>query len=237
MQLTELAQLFTQLGGEFVQPVEELARRAAGIKAVVFDWDGVFNNGSKGEGATSLFAEPDAAGTNYLRYGVFVAQGLMPFTAIITGEHNHSAFQLARREHFHAVCFRFPRKREAMRLLGEQFGVRPEETAFVFDDLLDLGLAQICGLRLMVRRSASPLLAHSVRQQGLCDYLTAHTGGQHAVREVCELFLGLTGVWEQVLSDRMSGAERYQTFVHHKKTATTRYFTYTDGRPVEQPPA
>ena len=38
------------------------------IKAFVFDWDGVFNNGAKDSEGASPFNEVDAMGTNLLRF-------------------------------------------------------------------------------------------------------------------------------------------------------------------------
>jgi 3-deoxy-D-manno-octulosonate 8-phosphate phosphatase (KDO 8-P phosphatase) len=232
--MNDIQQLFENQGGEFVISAGALADKARAIRAFLFDWDGVFNSGAKGQGASSPFAEPDAAGTNYLRYGLFCLHGQMPFTGIVTGEHNPSAFQLAQREHFDAVAFRFADKGAVLQLLGEQYGIGPAQVAFMFDDVLDLPLAKRCGLRFLVRRPASPLLARYVRAQGLCDYVTGQGGHAHAVREVCELFLGLTGVFDQLVDDRVAYAPRYADFVARKKQVVPRYFTHEQGSVVEK---
>ncbi|MCY7352776.1 MAG: hypothetical protein LH606_19310 [Cytophagaceae bacterium] len=41
--------IFEDLGGHFVTPAPKLAEKVARVKAVVFDWDGVFNDGVKTE--------------------------------------------------------------------------------------------------------------------------------------------------------------------------------------------
>lgn len=230
MLMSEIAQLFTAIGGEFVAPAAELVEKARSIRAFLFDWDGVFNAGTKGEGAGSLFAEPDAAGSNYLRYGIYCLQGQMPFTGIVTGEHNPSAFQLAQRENFDAVVFRVADKAAALHFLGDQYGFTPSQTAFVFDDVLDLSLAKLCGLRFLVRRSASPLLARYVKAHGLCDYVTGHSGQAHGVREICELFLGLTGVFDHVLDQRTANTPHYGGFVERKKRIVPRFYTNKAGQ-------
>ena len=88
---------FSALGGTFVTPAERIAERAAACRAVVFDWDGVFNSGAKGEGASSSFSEADSMGINLLRYGLWRARGRLPVAAVITGERNETAIRFATR--------------------------------------------------------------------------------------------------------------------------------------------
>ena len=95
MALPGLVEKFTAAGGNFVTPVEELIQKLAECRAVVFDWDGVFNAGRKGHTSSSGFAEVDSMGTNMLRYGLWRRQGELPYTAIITGENNESAIGFA----------------------------------------------------------------------------------------------------------------------------------------------
>mgnify|MGYP000391914701 CR=1 FL=1 len=85
METSRLNQLFTDLGGKFITPADELARRLVDIKAVIFDWDGVFNGGVKGEGVSSTFNEADSMGTNMLRYGLWRKTKTPPVTTIISG--------------------------------------------------------------------------------------------------------------------------------------------------------
>jgi len=46
---SDISAIFTQLGGEFITPVSELAEKLSSVKAFIFDWDGVFNDGTKNE--------------------------------------------------------------------------------------------------------------------------------------------------------------------------------------------
>ncbi len=98
-----LVEKFTAAGGNFVTPVEELIQKLAECRAVVFDWDGVFNAGRKGQTSSSGFSEVDSMGTNMLRYGLWRRQGVLPYTAIISGENNESAVAFAEREHLTAT--------------------------------------------------------------------------------------------------------------------------------------
>ena len=38
---------FENIGGTFITPADHLKEKLSKIKAYIFDWDGVFNNGSK----------------------------------------------------------------------------------------------------------------------------------------------------------------------------------------------
>ena len=67
---TEL-EVFSKLGGTFVTPIGTLVERTRAIRGFVSDWDGVFNQGAKGEGAESTYSEPDSMGTNLLRYALW----------------------------------------------------------------------------------------------------------------------------------------------------------------------
>ena len=100
----ELA-VFSRLGGTFVTPIATLVERMSAIRGLVSDWDGVFNQGAKGEGAESTYSEPDSMGTNLLRYALWRKHGQQPIAALITGAENPSARTFALREHFHAVYF------------------------------------------------------------------------------------------------------------------------------------
>ncbi|WP_448520655.1 phosphatase [Rhodoflexus sp.] len=225
MQSSTVPALFQAIGGEFLTDPAVLQNRISRLQAVFFDWDGVFNSGTKGKQTGSPFSEPDAAGTNYLRFGLWLLSGQMPKVFIITGENNPSAFQLAQREHFDGVCFGFADKTQALAWLQEQYSIRSEQTAFAFDDVLDLALAAQCGLRLMVRRNASPMLTEYVKKQKFADYITGSTGGEHAVREICELILGLGNIYEQVLAERIAYSADYQQFLALKKTLAPVFIT------------
>ena len=62
--------IFESEGGEFITPPFVLMEKLKNIKAIVFDWDGVFNEGVKGGGNHSGFSEIDSMGTNMLRFSL-----------------------------------------------------------------------------------------------------------------------------------------------------------------------
>ena len=47
---------FIEIGGEFITPFSILEQKVQNIQAIIFDWDGVFNNGIKQQGiGTDLY--------------------------------------------------------------------------------------------------------------------------------------------------------------------------------------
>jgi 3-deoxy-D-manno-octulosonate 8-phosphate phosphatase (KDO 8-P phosphatase) len=171
----ELFDKFHAAGGRFVTPVEELTEKLDQCRAIVFDWDGVFNAGRKGHMTSSGFSEADSMGTNMLRYGLWRRLGGLPYSAIISGEDNESAIAFAGREHLTAVYTGIRKKQDVIAHLCDENGLQAQQIACVFDDVNDLPMAAVCGLRLMVRRDASPMFADFVERQKTCDYVTGAT--------------------------------------------------------------
>jgi 3-deoxy-D-manno-octulosonate 8-phosphate phosphatase (KDO 8-P phosphatase) len=218
----ELA-VFSRLGGTFVTPIGTLIERMGTIRGFVSDWDGVFNQGAKGEGAESTYSEPDSMGINLLRYALWREHGELPIAALITGAENPSARSFALREHFHAVYFGSRNKTVAIESLCRTQRVSSDRLICLFDDVNDLGMAFACGIRVFVQRSASPLLREYVVRQGLCDYVTAHSPERHAVREVCELLVGLLGSFEAVVASRVAWDTSYAEYFAKRQALATEF--------------
>lgn len=223
----KIAQLFTDGGGKFLTPVVSIAERLDTIRAVVFDWDGVFNDGKKMAEGSSTFSEVDAMGTNLLRFAFWLRRGDLPLTAIITGERNESAQYLAGREHFDACYYRTGNKQKAFDHFCLHHAVKPEEVAYVFDDVLDLPIAAAAGLRIFIPRKSAPLLEDYVCRHGLADYLTGPA--LHPVRESCELMMGLLGNYDEALEHRIDFTESYQLYLKFRNAAETRRYTLEEG--------
>lgn len=204
-------------GASIVAPVGDIRARLSGVRAFLFDWDGVFNTGRKSEGSPSGFSEADSMGTNLLRFAWWLRdQRSLPFTGILTGQDNPTAVRLAERERFQAVYRGFLNKRAALDDIQTRFDIRPERICFVFDDVLDLGVAEQCGLRILVRNGGAPLLAQYAEAEGLCEYVTGREGGAHAVRETAELLLGLTGDYQRVVTERASHSDLYRSYLDQR---------------------
>ena len=216
-----LVERFTAVGGKFVTPVEELSRKLDDCRAVVFDWDGVFNAGQKGSVSSSGFSEADSMGTNLLRYGLWRRLKQLPYTAIISGESNESAIAFANREHLTAVYTGIRKKQHVITHICNERTLQPEQIACVFDDVNDLPMAKICGLRFRVRREASPLFSEFVDRQEFCDYVTGANSEGFAVREACELILGLMDVYADVVKSRVASDADYEKYFKARQATKT----------------
>jgi len=226
--------LFTALGGHFAISPNQIEDALIKIRCFVFDWDGVFSAGRKGVNVTSTFAEADSMGINLFRYGYWLINHELPLFAIITGENNETAIKFAKREHLTAVYSKIPEKMKALEYICETEYVRLDQIACVYDDVNDLSMAQECGLRIKVRRDASPLFKRFCVEKSFCDYTTGHTGQEYAVREVCELFLGLIGKYEQVVKSRVAFDETYRSYWQVRNEIKPRYFIMRNGEIFEE---
>ncbi len=221
MELPGLFEKFTAAGGNFVTPVEDLKKKVAVWRAVVFDWDGVFNAGRKGHTSSSGFSEADSMGTNMLRYGLWRRLGELPYAAIISGEDNESAIAFARREHLTAAYTGMRDKSQVIAHLCDEHNLRPQQIACVFDDINDLPMAKMCGLRFRVRRQASPMFADFADRGEFCDYVTGANASSYAVREVCELLLGLMDSYADVVESRIARDDAYEEYFRARQSVVT----------------
>ncbi len=218
---TEIENRFKQIGATFLMPADTLALRLQSIRAFVFDWDGVFNLGAKGDGAQSTFSEPDSMGTNLLRYAYWQTHGVLPVCAIVSGASNPSAQQFAVREHFQAIYSGYLDKTNAFDSFGSEFDIRRDQMAYVFDDINDFSAAVGCALRFIVKRSASPLLHEYVAVHGMADYVTAVEAGSFPVREIAEMLIGLYGKFDSVVSSRAAFDAEYASYFEQRQRLET----------------
>lgn len=230
--MTELENLYGVIGGRFITPANEIQDRLHKIKAFVFDWDGVFNNGQKTNSGGSCFSEVDSMGTNLLRFSHYLKHSAMPLTAVISGEKNETAFYFSKRECFRYSYFKVPHKLEALKSLCETEKLKPEEVAYFFDDVLDIPIAEVCGIRVMVNHKINPLLINYFKKHKLVDYLTSGSGSQYAVREACELLMGLNGNFDDVITGRKDNSKQYQDYIETRRTIPTDFFTMDKGKIV-----
>ncbi|MBY0425621.1 MAG: phosphatase, partial [Cytophagales bacterium] len=200
------------------------AEKLKTIKALIFDWDGVFNNGVKTDNIPSSFSEADSMGINMLRFGYWLETSKIPQVFIITGRNNEAAKEFAIREHFTAVYTSVKNKVECLPSLKKEWGVTPDQVAFVFDDVLDVSLAQKSALRFLVKRAASPLFEQFVSYNQYCDYITYSEGGKYPVREICELILGAKDIYTPTISERVQFSEKFKVYMSLRNETVPEFF-------------
>ncbi len=212
---------FTNIGGCFITETNKLTEKLKNIKAFIFDWDGVFNNGSKINEQGSNFAEPDAMGVNMLKFDYYLRNGELPKTFIVTGEENKTAQHLAKRERMNAVYNRCKFKVRALDKICKENNLKYNEIAFIFDDVLDVELARTCGVSFQINRKANPLFNNILEKNKYCDYRTASEGGNGGVREVCELIIGLIGDYNTTIEKRIEFTGKYSDYLTERNKIET----------------
>jgi len=210
--INEVAEQFEHIGGRFVTPAAEISIRLKKIKAFIFDWDGVFNDGIKGHEKSSGFSEADAMALHILRFAYWRLTSAVPVIAIITAQKNESAVKFAEREHLTRVYYNFKDKYLPVESICKDYGFQKENIASVFDDIIDYPLAMTTNVRFLINRKSSPLFKSYFINNNLCDYITGCESPQHPVREICELIIGLLGIYDEVLISRFTEKEKYQQY-------------------------
>jgi 3-deoxy-D-manno-octulosonate 8-phosphate phosphatase (KDO 8-P phosphatase) len=143
--------------------------------------------------------------------------------ALITGADNPSARDFARREHFHRIYQGVLDKRQALQQLCADHALQPDTMMYMFDDVNDLGVAALTGIRVLVRREASPLLAQHARSASLADYITGLSPPLHAVREACELMMGLMQAFSAVATARGEFTDVYRRYFAERQRIDTAF--------------
>jgi 3-deoxy-D-manno-octulosonate 8-phosphate phosphatase (KDO 8-P phosphatase) len=75
--------------------------------------------------------------------------------------------------------------------------LRPEEAAYVGDDVIDLPVMRHCGLAIAVSNARREVKAES-------HYITPHAGGDGALRDAVEYILKAQGKWKRVVEGYIS---------------------------------
>jgi 3-deoxy-D-manno-octulosonate 8-phosphate phosphatase (KDO 8-P phosphatase) len=161
----------------------DVQQRAARIKLVIFDVDGVLTDGRLYYGAggeeLKVFHVHDGQGIKRLqKAGVTIA--------IISGRDSAAVTRRMQDLGVEHVFQGDEHKLPIFERLLHKLGITPEQTACVGDDLPDLPLLQKAGLAVAVA-NAMPVLKRAAH------HVTTASGGRGAAREVCDLILDAQG--------------------------------------------
>ncbi len=168
---------------------EEVKRRAAGVRLLLLDCDGVLTDGRitpvEGGGELKSFHTRDGHGLVMLHRA-----GLR--SGIISGRTSRLVEMRAADLGISFVRQGALDKVEVFESLLAEAGVSPEHSAYVGDDVVDIPLMRRCRLGVAVA-DATP------DTRAAADHVTRLPGGAGAVREVCELILKSQGRWDELL--------------------------------------
>ena len=166
----------------------EVRTRVEGVKLLVLDVDGVLTDGRlyyHDDGTESkAFDVRDGHGIKMLRQA-----GIE--TAIISGRRSPSVDKRAADLGITEVVQGVRDKVPILEKLVSQKHLKPEEIAYVGDDIVDLPVMNRVGLAIAVADASEHLF-------DAAHYVTIAPGGRGAVREVAELILGVRGRWSKV---------------------------------------
>tara|TARA_B100001250_G_scaffold414601_1_gene454406 strand:- start:10964 stop:11653 length:690 start_codon:yes stop_codon:yes gene_type:complete len=213
---------FELLGGHFISDFFDLIEKLKNIDTLIFDWDGVFNSGNKFLDEGSGFNESDAMGINMLRFALWLRDRNIPKTIIVTGEKNSIAEDFAKREHFNSIYSGVKNKSLAINKISLAYSINKSNIACFFDDINDIGMAKNCGARFLIRKKSSPLLEEFVKKKRYCDYISANDGGSQALREVSELFIGMLGLFPDVVDNRAENTDSYKKYFLDREQVKTK---------------
>jgi 3-deoxy-D-manno-octulosonate 8-phosphate phosphatase (KDO 8-P phosphatase) len=168
----------------------EVMQRAARVKIMIFDVDGVLTDGSLTYNAdgeiTKTFFVLDGLGIQLLnRSGVK--------TAIISARNSPIVVKRAADLGITHVFQGQHDKRFAFTDLLGRTGLTPEQCGYIGDDVIDLPLLTRVGFAVTVPTGHPDVAQYA-------HYMTKNPGGRGAVREVCDMVMRAQGTYEQALA-------------------------------------
>lgn len=149
------------------------------IKLLLLDCDGVLTDGrlyfSAGGEELKVFDVQDGLGiVSWIREGNMVG--------IISGRESEIVDQRAEELGIQIVRQRVNNKVETAREIWTETGIKPQETAFIGDDIPDIELIREAGVGIAVANAVEEVKAAA-------DQITSKEGGRGAVREAIDLLM------------------------------------------------
>ena len=165
---------------------QDAVERARAIKLIILYVDGIMTDGT-------LFLGDD--GQEYKGFNSLDGHGLKMLKStgvelgIITGRQSQLVIHRARNlgiTHLHQGAH--DKLMVYRQLLGD-LDLKPEQTAFMGDDVVDLPVMRRAGLAIAVPAAPDLVKAHS-------HFITKREGGRGAVREACEFIMRAQGTFD-----------------------------------------
>lgn len=173
--------------------MQDLIKKAAQVKLLVLDVDGILSNGQiiydTNGIETKAFSVQDGVGIKSLaRYGIL--------TAIITGR---SSPMVDKRAQEIGIDYVVQGRDDKLMALTEllagmkDLNISAADCAYMGDDLPDIKALQTVGFAATVPNAHSEVINR-------CDMVTTRAGGYGAVREVCDLILKGHGHYQDFIA-------------------------------------
>jgi len=172
---------------------EDVLARAARVRLLLMDVDGVMTDGSywqvpDGRGGLAeikRFDSQDGIAFQWLRRFALQAGVISGRTSVATEERARSAgFKFVYQGHTEKI----PILEEIL----EQSGLAAEQVAYVGDDFTDVVVMHRVGFAVAVANAKPEVRRHA-------HWVTTNPGGRGALRDVVELLLKAQGHWDEIL--------------------------------------
>ncbi|MGO4380143.1 KdsC family phosphatase [Pseudoduganella sp. RAF53_2] len=171
----------------------DIVKRAAKVRLMIFDVDGVLTDGSLHYGADGemmkTFNVHDGLGIKLLQ-----ESGVQ--TAIISARRSPQVTARAKDLGIEFVHQGGHDKLTPFKALLQQLGLTEEQVGFIGDDVVDLPILSRVGFAVSVPNGRPEV--HS-----RVHHVTQASGGRGAVREVCEFVLRAQGNFERIMAQFM----------------------------------
>ena len=172
-------------------------QRAARVRAVILDVDGVLTDGGllyHADGESKMFNVRDG-------HGIVLARLAGMRTAFLTGRVSEVVRRRAAELKIDALREGVYRKGEALPELLRVLEVKAEQVCYAGDDLVDLPVMKRVGFPVTVADAVPEVRAAAA-------WIAPSRGGQGAVREIMEFILKSNGMWNGMV--RRHEQERYE---------------------------
>lgn len=171
----------------------DILERAARVRLVLMDVDGVMTDGKLynlpgPDGQifeTKGFDSQDGIALQWLHW-----KGIQ--AGLISGRISAAVEERARQCHFAYVYQGHIEKIPILEEIFAKSGLKPEQVAYIGDDLTDVVVMRRVGLAIATANARPEV-------KRLAHFVTQREGGNGAIREAVELILGAQGLWTEIL--------------------------------------
>jgi 3-deoxy-D-manno-octulosonate 8-phosphate phosphatase (KDO 8-P phosphatase) len=168
---------------------DSLAAKAATIKLLLFDVDGVMT-----DGAVVIHGDGTESKRFHIRDGIAMvwAQRAGLTVGLLSARHSATTAQRAAQLGITLVHQGVASKIDTYDQIVGDMVLTDDEVAYMGDDIVDLAVLGRVGLGAAPADASAEVLA-------IVDFVSAHRGGEGAVRELIETVLRAQGLWESIV--------------------------------------
>ncbi|QNF35782.1 HAD-IIIA family hydrolase [Adhaeribacter swui] len=155
------------------------------IKAFIFDVDGVLTDGTM-----LCFANGEQVRAFNIKDGFAIRHAIKKgyVIAIISGRKEEGVYKRLQSLDVQHIYLGVDNKDEVFQAFLQEQNLRPEQVAYMGDDVPDIAVMQQCGLAACPADAATDVL-------DICHYVSESLGGKGAVRDLIEMIMKTHSKW------------------------------------------